>query len=304
MKRLLAILGLAAAIALGTAAPAPAIVGGSDAVTNPGVVSIYTQNPDRNRCSGTLIDDGGAPESEWVLTAAHCWYPLNDPAAGFVEIRIGGVTNADGSGYITRSPIAYRWHPTFDPNTLVGDIMLIRLNAPVPVSVQKPAKYNIGSVSTGTLVHIAGYGWVCDGPPGLACSTWYEGALQRMTGKIVADSTCAPQNVVDPARQVCFVGAMSQPAMAGPGDSGTGGFIKDAFGNFVVKMTVVGDGDLNYGSVLYGPDGSPGLGMGMDVGAYGSWIFETVHADDFSAAAAPPALSADREYQLLYELVG
>jgi Trypsin len=303
VRRILAVLALVVCAGLVAVAPAPAIVGGTDVVVNPGIVSIYTQNPDRNRCSGTLIDDGpeasGVDEgSAWVLTAAHCYYPLTAPTAGAVEVRIGGVTNADGSGYTSRTITQYWYHPTFNPNNNVGDIMLVRLNAKVPVSVQKPAKYAIGSLAVGTQLTVAGYGWVCDGPPGLACSTWYEGPLQRMIGQIVPDANCWAEFLVDPPRQACF-GRTTVPAMAAPGDSGTGGFTKDSQGRFVVRLVVVGEGDSNTGSVLNGPDGTPGLGFGMEVGPYALWMQEVMDDSLMAPPAAPPRLSPDREYLLV-----
>jgi secreted trypsin-like serine protease len=286
-------------------APAPAIVGGTDAVANPGIVSIYTTVPDRNRCSGTLVDDGleqsGIDEgSEWVLTAAHCWYPLNAPGAGTVEVRIGGVTNADGSGYTSRTITQYWYHPTFNPENNVGDVMLVKLNAMVPRAVQEPARYTLGSIPVGTNVHIAGYGWVCDGPPGLPCSTNYEGPLQRMTGQILPDGNCWSEFLVDQPRQACF-GRTTVPAMAAPGDSGTGAFTKDAQARFVVRMVVLGEGDSNTGSVLNGPNGTPGLGMGMEVGPYVPWMQGVMDTMAYPPTASPPAMT-DREYQLRYEL--
>lgn len=287
MRRILAVLGMVG-VALGVVtAPAPAIVNGVDATSNPGVVSLWTDNPNRNRCSGTLIEDGSpADGTDLVLTAAHCIYSFTAPTAGATHARLGSVSNIDG--YTERLVTEFNWYPGYNPDTWVGDIMVLRLDSPVPASVQKPMQWNMGPVAVGTFGTLQGYGWVCDGPAGLDCSSWYKGNLQKMSAKILPDDTCTVF-MAEPAKKACYEDAAGEERMACPGDSGSGFLTKSATGDFQVRVVVVGDGDGDPdGSCTRGPNGTNGLGMGTDVSAYRFWIQGFTDGTSFATFATPP----------------
>jgi secreted trypsin-like serine protease len=299
VRRILALLVAAIAASLLMAAPAPAVVGGSDAVTNPGSVSFWTANPYRNRCSGTLIDDGVAPasETEWALTAAHCIYAFTADGGQPVEARIGGTNNSTvGGNYTARTATDFVWHPSFDPNTLVGDIMMVRLNAPV---VAPSLKYNFPNPGVGLVGDVFGWGWVCDGPAGQPCSSLYQGPLQRDRSHTLPDSDCL--TVLDPAH-VCFESMTPETASACRADSGAP-FTINVFtaGGWqrMAPIMVLADGDdFSGASCLTSPDGSTGLSLGLEVAPYGQWISDVVDGVTARRAQALPPVTA-RVLQLL-----
>lgn len=309
MRRLkAALLGLAAATGLIVATPAtaPAIVGGTDALSNAGVVSIWTDSPNRNRCGGSIISTSPANK---IITAAHCYYALTAPGAGRVDVRIGAVDNtkpcateaapAPGADcYISRTIVDYDAHPGFDGVSTHDDLMVAVLDRPVPSWVKK-LQWQTSPVPTGATFRIQGYGWICDGPPNLDCSTNYKGKLQQMNAKAVDFWTNCPL-ADDSAKQTCFQHSLGGFVMTCPGDSGTGGFTK-GFNVDVLRVVVIADGDDATGrSCTTAPDGSPGAGYGIDIGApaYQAWLTDVLFED--VEAPTPPATTS----QAMLELAG
>lgn len=268
------ILGLVIVLTGLLAAPttAPAIVNGSDAATNPGAVSLWTDNPNRNRCTGTLIDDkqGHPNKTRWVFTAAHCVYSFTAPGAGDTTARIGGTDNTTGNGEyaeIKVVPGQFWYNPAFDPNTLAYDGMLMLLENETPLTAPdgdpvQVMKWEKPSLPLGAVTQAYGYGWVCDGPPGQTCSSWYQGPLQTMVAKTVNDPSCYA--IV--ASQVCFSHITNSKTMGCLGDSGAPLKSPDFDGSPILRLSVIGDGDQNYDSCTEGLDGAPGRGVALDIG--------------------------------------
>jgi secreted trypsin-like serine protease len=280
MRRIIPILGVVFATLLGLLAPAPAgaIIGGVDAVSNPGVVSLYTTLPDRNRCTGTLLDDSTpADGTPWVLTANHCVWSLGYPPAQPSSARVGSIDNTTGyTPYGIAKDDTYYVRPDFDDMAWTNDIMVIKLATPVPASVQTPVKWNLPSVAPGSTGTAMGWGWVCNGPSGLDCSTWYKGLLQQMATRILPDSDCVG-HMANPERKLCFEERNGGNIMAGPGDSGGPLFTKDAAGQFEVRGVIIGDGDdPRARDPLTTPEGDNGKGMATDVSAFRFWIADVM----------------------------
>jgi hypothetical protein len=303
MRRIKAVLAsLATAAGLITLAPAGptagAIVNGNDALYNAGVVSIWTDVPYRNRCGGSIV------QPDKIITAAHCYYALTQPGVTQVDVRIGSLDNTKPCAteaapppgvdcYISRTIVDYDAHPGFNPD-LYGtrdDLMVAVLNRPVPSWV-KLAKWQTSPLSVGNTFRIQGWGWTCDGPAGLDCSTWYKGRLQEMNARVADFWTQCPLGD-DPATQACFEHSQGGFVSACPGDSGTGGFTK-GFDRFVLRVVVIGDGDDATGrSCTTAPDGSPGAGYGIDIGRYQDFLYDVLFED--VEAPNPPATTHTQE---------
>jgi hypothetical protein len=292
----LAALAMALGIALVSPAAAPAVVNGSDAVTNQaGAVSLWTQVPYRNRCTGILIDDGGSAGTKWVLTAAHCIYSFTAPDAGTVEARIGAVDNTTGGDFDTIPVVDFTWHPSFDPNNLVGDIMLAEL---AEKSFKPAVKWNFQNPPVGLVGEVNGFGWVCDGPAGLPCSSWYQGPLQRYSTHTLPSTDCV--TAVSP-EHACFESLTGDYRSACLGDSGAGNTTKVFNGSTwerVAAIMVLGDGDdWNGASCITAPDGSNGLGLGIKIAPYRTWM-QTVIDGAPTARTAEPILPPATPYAL------
>lgn len=261
MRRIVLAAALVLGIGTAAAAPAAAIVGGYDAPVNPGVVSIWTENPNRNRCNAVLI------KPRWALSAAHCLDVL--PLAE-TSVRIGSTDNT--TGYFETGVTAFYQHPDYDPDLLEHDLMLIKLDATVPATVQKPATWNIPTVPVGTLGMTSGWGWTCE-TPGLDCSTWYAGPLQSLGVKVLPDTSCVAEWF--PATQLCYESSSGAHAMTCFGDSGTGLFTKAPLtGAWLVRGIVIYDGDdwNEAASCSSAPDGDNGKGVAVDVAPYREWM--------------------------------
>ena len=157
----------ACALGAGTAAPAQAIVGGTDAAPGeyPSVAHVVIDRA--FQCTGTLV----APT--WVVTAAHCTsitpggivnVPVGQPGQ-LIEVSIGAhkTPRASLTGYTTdgekRSVARAIVHPGYTPGQSGYDVSLLELTQPstkTPVLVAGAAEKTFWA--PGTMATIAGFG--------------------------------------------------------------------------------------------------------------------------------------------------
>ncbi|MFE8596894.1 serine protease [Archangium violaceum] len=104
------------------------IVGGVEARPNshPWIVSI--QSYGSHFCGGSLVRVGAREESDIVLTAAHCVYDgLSSAtvAAGAHDL------SRPASGQTTVRVVRSVYHPSYDPDTTLNDIAILKLEKPI-----------------------------------------------------------------------------------------------------------------------------------------------------------------------------
>ncbi|PZG51427.1 hypothetical protein C1I98_08575 [Spongiactinospora gelatinilytica] len=189
----------ALAVALSTALPAQAIIGGQDAA-NPYSFMVSLQNEvDGHFCGGSLITP------TWVVTAAHC---IRGDEPADVDLRIGSLDT--DSGGETRGVSQIVPHPAGEETY---DIALLKLDQPasgVPIGIgTRPAE--------GSPTRLIG--WGCTTPTmGLPCSP--PDVLQELDSQIRSSTVCASgAGPIDPVWEVC---TGNPDTKAGPcrGDSG------------------------------------------------------------------------------------
>nr|XP_002721890.1 serine protease 1 [Oryctolagus cuniculus] len=174
MKTFLFLAFLGAAVAFPTSSDDDddKIVGGYTCQANsvPYQVSL---NSGYHFCGGSLIN------SQWVVSAAHCYKSQ-------IQVRLGehNIKVTEGSEQFISSSKVIR-HPSYSSSTLNNDIMLIKLKSAASLN-SKVAAVSLPSscASAGTQCLVSGWGNT------LSSGTNNPDLLQCLNAPILSDSTC------------------------------------------------------------------------------------------------------------------
>ena len=181
------------------------IIGGDDIHISeyPATVSL---NVDRSAhiCGGTIIG------SRWVLTAAHCIDPSNNP--GFYSINLNSTFIGDSSliDYVVKD---YIIHPEYNGNDITSDIAVLELDHDITEHAKK-AVLSINKPSVDESAHTVGWGVI-----GYFDGDGYLPAHLQYTNGVIASTSHCEQSVQRPG-VVCF--DPREESTTCSGDSGTG----------------------------------------------------------------------------------
>ncbi|XP_075891686.1 transmembrane protease serine 9-like [Nelusetta ayraudi] len=236
------------------------IVGGEDAPAGSWPWQASLQRFGGHVCGGSLIN------SEWVMSAAHCF---SSPATSGWQISLGR-DNLQGSNpnEVSRSVSTIILHPDYDSNTNDNDMALLRLSSPVtftdyirPVCLAaSDSVFNNGSDSW-----VTGWGAVDEG-----VSLPFPETLQEVEVPVLGNRQCNCLNGVGTitGNMIC-AGLLAGGKDSCQGDSG--GPMVSKQGNIWIQSGVVSFG---YGCAR------PGLpGVYARLSSYQSWIDSHIISD-------------------------
>lgn len=257
-------IGAFSAVAVVTASPAEAVIGGEDATeTYPFMTALYNDSG-VHYCGGALVDE------EWVLTAAHCG------DSGGMSVRVGSTDETEGGS--EREVTEVVQHPDFeaedvsdDPDyeltqfLLRNDLTLLRLDAPVE---QTPVEVPTERAEPGDPIRTMGWGMVDENGEQDKPTT-----LQQLDTEIVDADRCAE---MDPESDLCSEHP-TEEAQACMADSG-GPAVRETQDGWELFGITSGDGDFDENPLCVGPM------VFTDTVAHADWINATI-AETSGAAA-------------------
>ncbi|XP_006887233.1 PREDICTED: cationic trypsin-3-like [Elephantulus edwardii] len=241
---ILALLGAAAAFSTDDD---DKIVGGYTCQANsvPYQVSL---NSGYHFCGGSLIN------SQWVVSAAHCYKSR-------IQVRLGehNIEVLEGNEQFINSAKVIR-HPQYSSSKLDNDIMLIKLNTPATISSRvSTISLPTSCAATGTQCLISGWGNT------LSSGTNYPELLQCLKAPVLSDAQCKAAYPGQITSNMICLGFLEGGKDSCQGDSG---------GPVVCNGQLQGIVSWGYGCAQKGKPG-----VYTKVCNYVNWITQTIAAN-------------------------